>query len=81
MTNMQPRNSKINLKSTQLERFFTLTGDPDIDPGIYKIMKYLKQKQILSDYKSLTKEEQRKFQGWVSFFENYGTWVFNFSCF
>lgn len=63
MTNLRPRNSKINNQGAERDRFFTLTGDPDIDPGIYKIMKYLKQKDIFSDYKTLSKTEQTQFQG------------------
>ena len=59
-----PRSSKMNMSlKEQMSKRQTLTGDSSIDQGIYKIIKYLDQKHVLNNYKSLSKKEKQDLQG------------------
>jgi hypothetical protein len=47
----------------QISKRQTFTGDSSINQDIYKIIKYLNQKHVLNNYKSLSKKDKEALQG------------------
>ena len=59
-----PRTSKMNMSyKEQISKRQTLTGDSSIRQDIYHIIKHLKQRHVLNNYKTLTKKQKEDLQG------------------